>query len=149
MDPEIDALARAAKRARRLPPDARCVECGEHRFLKVAPDGVTRCYACRRAAVTDRAFEADHLAGVANWGSLTVRLRPNDHRAVEELRSQFGMDDWPDADGDPLLTLAHFIGGLAGLMVLVARWLVDLAVYLARSPSSPWFTAAPVAPIVP
>src|SRR5664280_2435789 len=124
---EIDALARAARRRRRLPPDAACATCGTAEQLSRRPDGRVLCYAHLREEAGAGPMEEDHIAGRENLGGLVVRLRANDHRAVTELRSQLGGGDWPRADGDPLLTLAHLLHGLGTLFIILARWLVELA----------------------
>ncbi len=130
-DPELDAVARAARRRRRLPPDAACAVCGGRRHLAPAPDDRVLCYACRRAAQGAGPTEADHPAGRRNLGGLVVSLRANDHRTVTELRTRIGIDEWPDAEGDPLLTVAHFLAGMATLLLLVAEWLVEAARHVA------------------
>lgn len=72
-------------------------------------------------------FEDDHLAGRATWGSLTLRLRRDDHRTVSELRAVLGFDDLPAADGDVLLLLAHLLGGISTLLALMVQYLVAWA----------------------
>ena len=148
-DPEIEALARGARRRSRLPPDAACAKCGGRAHLARSPAGDVLCYACRRAADGAGPTEADHPAGQRNLGGLVVHLRANDHRTVTELRTRLGIDDWPDADGDPLLTVAHFLAGMATLLLLVAEWLVDAARQLAvRLGPGAWEGVRP-APLVP
>lgn len=148
-DPEITTLSRDARRRRRLPPDAACATCGGREHLRRLKDGRVLCYADIRAeggAVPD---EADHPAGRANLGGLVVHLRANDHRTVTEIRLRLGIDGWPPAEGDPLLTCAHLIAGLATLLLLVAETLVDLAHHAAdRFGPSPWDGARP-APVIP
>ncbi len=148
-DPELDAVARAARRRRRLPPDAACAVCSGRRHLAPAPDGRVLCYACRRAEQGAGPTEADHPAGRRNLGGLVVHLRANDHRTVTELRTRIGIDAWPDAAGDPLLTVAHFLAGMATLLLLVAEWLVEAARHVAdRLGPRAWEGARP-APLVP
>jgi hypothetical protein len=74
--------------------------------------------------------EDDHLAGRATWGSLTVRLRTQDHRTVTELRAVLGFDRLPEADGDLILALAHLLAGLATLLALLVGYLVEWALGL-------------------
>ncbi len=148
-DPDLDALAREARHKRRLPPDAACATCQTTRHLKASPDGRVLCYGCRRAEAGACEVEEDHVAGRANVGGLVVRLRPNDHRTVTELRTQLGVDAWPDADGDPLLVLAHFLAGLATLLVLLAAWLVELAADTAARLGPDRWAGAPLVPVAP
>jgi len=148
-DHEIDALARAARRRRRLPPDAACATCATTEQISQRPDGRVLCYAHLRAEGGARPFEEDHLAGRENLGGLVVRLRANDHRAVTELRTQLGGDEWPPADGDPLLVLAHFLHGLATLLVILARWLSALAADTTRRLGPSWWEGGPPVPVVP
>lgn len=129
-DPEIDALAREARQRRRLPPGAACETCGGARQLSVRPDGRVLCYEHLQVERGRSPVEADHLAGRENLGGLVVRLQANDHRTVTEMRQRLGTDEWPAAEGDPLLTLAHLLAGVASLLVLVAEWLVDHALHL-------------------
>jgi hypothetical protein len=68
---------------------------------------------------------------------------------VTELRTQLGGDEWPPADGDPLLTLAHFLHGLGTLLIVIARSLVDLAAYAASRLGPSGWEGAPPAPVVP
>jgi hypothetical protein len=147
-DPDLDALARAARRRRRLPPDARCAVCGTREHLTLR-DGVVRCYAHVRPKDRAPSAEADHLAGRANLGGLTVRLRAADHRTVTELRTQLGIDAWPPAEGDPLRTLAHFLAGLATLLFLEAEWLMGLAAHLEDRLGSERWDDAPPGPLDP
>jgi hypothetical protein len=148
-DHEIDALARAAHRRRRLPPDAVCATCATSEQLSRRPDGRVLCYADLRVETGASPVEEDHIAGRVNLGGLVVRLRANDHRTVTELRTQLGADEWPRADGDPLLTLAHFLHGLGTLLIVLARWLVELAADAARRLGPSGWEGAPPAPIVP
>ena len=126
-DHEIDALARAARRKRRLPPDAACATCATTDQLSRRPDGRVLCYAHLREEAGARPFEVDHPAGVANLPGFTIRLSPNAHRTVTEWRTALGIDDLPDAEGDPLLMAAYLLVGVATLVLLVAIWLVDAA----------------------
>ena len=148
-DHEIDALARAARRTRRLPPDAACATCATIDQLSRRPDGRVLCYAHLREEAGAGPVEEDHIAGRENLGGLVVRLRANDHRSVTELRTQLGGDEWPSADGDPLLTLAHFLHGLGTLLIIMARWLVELAADAARRLGPSGWEGAPLAPVVP
>jgi hypothetical protein len=117
--------------------------------LSAGPDGQILCYGCRSADAGRRAFEEDHLAGRANLGGIVVRLRPNGHRTVTELRLAFGMDGWPTADGDPLIALAHFLGGLATVLILLAQWLLEYAAELRAPLGSVALVAAARFPVVP
>ena len=83
-------------------------------------------------------FENDHLAGRATWGSLTVRLTREDHRSVSELRRVLGFDDLPDAEGDPILFLAHLLGGIATLLALLVQYLVDWSKSLRERHGPDW-----------
>ena len=148
-DHEIEALARAARRRRHLPAGAACATCATAEQLSLRPDGRVLCYAHLREEAGAGAVEEDHIAGRENLGGLVVRLRANDHRAVTELRTQLGGDEWPPADGDPLLTLAHFLHGLGTLLIIVARWLVELAADAARRLGPSGWEGAPLAPVVP
>jgi hypothetical protein len=119
--------------------------CGTTDALSARPDGSVRCY--EHLAGDAAAVEADHVAGRANLGGLTVGLRGNAHRAATDQRRQLGIDAWPPAEGDPLLALAHFLGGLATILWLVARWLVELAAWLAGRLGARWWTGGPPFPL--
>lgn len=124
-DPELRAEAVRLKRIRRFPPGSCCEECGVTRPLVWTQDGSIRCYAHVRGKA---GIEEDHIAGRANFGSLTVRLDANAHRRITELRSMLGMDDWPRAEeGGPLVGLAHLLGGIGSLLILLAEWLLQMA----------------------
>jgi len=148
-DHEIDALARAARRKRRLPPDAACATCAVSDQLSRRPDGRVLCYEHLREEAGASPVEEDHIAGRENLGGLVVRLRANDHRTLTELRMQLGGNEWPAADGDPLLILAHFLLGLGTLLVILARWLVELAADAARRLGPSWWDGGPPVPVVP
>ena len=124
-DAELRVEANRIKRIRRFPRDARCEVCGTPEYLAWTPDGAIHCYAHIRPDGTGT--EGDHLAGRTNFGSLTVRLDPNAHRRVTELRSMLGMDSWPSAAGDPLIGLAHLLAGIGSLLIVLAEWLLSLA----------------------
>jgi hypothetical protein len=148
-DPEMAALARAVHRRARLPAGAVCAGCGTAQHLAAAPDTRIVCYACRRAERGAGPTEADHPAGRRNLGGLTVNLRANDHRTVTELRTRIGTDAWPDAEGDPLLTAAHFLAGMATLLLLVAEWLVAAAHHIANTIGAGALDGLPPSPLVP
>ena len=57
-DPDIASLARASRRSRRVPPDARCATCQTTRHLKLRGNRVL-CYACRRAEMGAGPTELD------------------------------------------------------------------------------------------
>lgn len=147
-DPDIDAMTRDSRRVARLRRDARCERCRDPRHLKEV-SGKVLCYACRKQDVGASPTELDHLAGRANLAGLLVRLRANDHRTVTELRLRMGVDGWPDAEGDPLLTLAHVLAGIASLLFLFAEWLVELAGDVATRLGPDAWNGAPPGPIVP
>lgn len=123
----LKAATAAARRRRRVPAGSICARCGSGDHLVLAPDGQILCYADRRAETGIRPFEEDHIAGIVNVGGVVIRLHPNAHRTVTELRSTLGMDDWPRADGEPLLVLAHALAGIATLLWLAALWLLELS----------------------
>jgi hypothetical protein len=147
LDPEIDALARELRAARRLPRGSQCEVCGESRFLSTAGDGSLRCYGCHSIAAGRRLFEEDHLAGRANLDGLVIRLHPNSHRARTEYLDRLGLDI-PPADGDPLLMLAHVLVGLATLLVELARWLADYASALPQESRTRAGSLVPPFPVV-
>ncbi len=88
-------------------------------------------------------YEKDHLAGQATWASLTVRLTREDHRAVSELRRVLGFDDLPAADGDPILFVAHLLGGIATLLTLLVQYLVEWSRQLRQRHGPDWATGLP------
>jgi hypothetical protein len=133
----VEAALRAAIRQRSLPAHAECVLCHTPRQLALSEGERVLCYACRRSEQGARAFEEDHLAGVARIGGLTLRLEPNAHREVTELRAILGMDGWPDAAGDWRLVLAYALAGIATVTWLGARWLVALATTAPSEPPPP------------
>lgn len=148
-DHDLETLVREARSRRRLPRGATCETCRAARQLSAKRDGRVLCYACLQTELGRSGVEEDHLAGRVNLAGLVVRLQANAHRDVSDLRTQLGKDDWPDADGDPLLVLAHFLCGLATLLVVLARWLVELAAQAAaRLGPEGWEGTAPV-PVVP
>jgi hypothetical protein len=123
-DPLLRGLVRKERAERAADEIGSCglPSCGSRVDVTDTPDGV-RCYEHRAGPVAT--VEADHVAGVVNLAAFTVALRANDHRRVETIRVALGMDRWPDApDGDPLVRLAHLLGGLATLLWLAAEWLV-------------------------
>lgn len=124
MDPDITTLRLESRT--RLPAGVACGECDTTVQVSLV-GGRALCYRCRRAAGGAGPTERDHVAGRANLGGLVVDLRANDHRTVTELRLKMGVDTWPPAAGDPLLTVAHVLAGLASLLFLFAQWLVALA----------------------
>jgi len=146
-DPEIRSLTREARRHRRLAPHAACDECGTTRHL-AEHAGRVLCYGCLQVARGRGPAELDHVAGQKNLGGLLVWLRNNDHRTVTEIRLQLGIDTWPDADGDPLVTLAHVLAGLASLLFLLAQWLIDLAVDATSRLGPEIWRGAPPAPVL-
>lgn len=116
-DPLVDqAIAKARRRSKRS-----CI---------VPDDGVTT-------------YENDHLAGQATWGSLTVRLTREDHMAVSELRRVLGFDDLPSADDDPILFVAHLLGGIATLLALLVQYLVEWSRSLKQRHGPDWAAGLP------
>lgn len=148
-DPDLESISRDARRRRRLPADAKCAGCGGTSHLSMAPDASIRCYACTRAVGGALPFEEDHVAGRRNVGGVIVRLRPNDHREVTEMRIRLGIDEWPDAAGDPLRQLGHFLAGLGTLLLLLGRWLMQIADHVAGMLGQSWWTLAPELPVAP
>ena len=147
-DSDLAALARDARRVQQLRRHARCQRCRTTRNL-IDRGGRVLCYACGRVETGGSPTELDHPAGRANLGGLVVRLSANDHRTVTDLRIRLGVSDWPPADGDPLLTLAHFLAGTATLLILWAEWLVALAGQLADRLGTGWWAGGVPAPMVP
>lgn len=147
-DPEIDALLRERRQINAARRDGRCARCKDTRHLKTTLTGETLCYKCRRLETGGSDVERDHIAGRANVGGLLVDLRANDHRTVTELRLRLGIDAWPSAGGDPVLTTAHVLAGLATLLVLIAEWLLVLAPELTRALGPGWWTALAAHPVV-
>jgi hypothetical protein len=148
-DPEIAALARAARRKRRPPSAAACATCGTPKHLSLQPDGRTLCYADLQAERGLAPVEVHHVAGRRNLGGLLVTLLANEHRTVTEWRLVLGIEDWPDANGDPLLLAAHIVAGIATVLLLVAAWLVELAADAATRIGPAGWAGAPLAPVVP
>jgi hypothetical protein len=146
-DPDIDALVRERRQLRDARRVARCERCRDPRHLATTPAGETLCYACRRLETGGSAVERDHVAGRANLGGLLVDLRANDHRTVTDIRLRLAMDEWPAAAGDPLLVLAHVLGGLASLLFLFAEWLVALAGELTEQLGVSWWVTLTPHPV--
>jgi hypothetical protein len=121
-DPTLRSILRDERAEARAEAIGPCDVCGSHVDLTATRHG-PRCYEHRLGV--EAAVEADHVAGIINIAGLTVRLRGNAHRRVEMIRTALGMDEWPDAEGDPFLELAHLLGGLATLLWLAAQWLID------------------------
>lgn len=124
-DPEIRMLVRKARQTRRVRGAKACDECGADVQLKLLPDGRVVCYACLQAARGHPKTEDDHVAEEANLGGFKAALLLNDHRTITEYRSRLGVDDWPNADGDWRLLVAHVVAGLASYLFLIAAWVVD------------------------
>lgn len=142
---ELRLLANRIKRIRRFPRDASCETCGTPEYLAWTADGSIRCYRHIRGDIA--ATEADHIAGRENIGGLTVRLDANAHRRITEIRSMLGLDDWPQAGDDPLLVLAHLLAGISTLLLLVAAWLVELALWARQRLDHDLWVDAPPSPI--
>ena len=142
-DPTVKALLREAKRSRRLPPGAVCVACGGTASLSKTRAGEIRCY---EHLTTTAPFEVDHIAGRANLAGLTAALRPNAHRVVTDMRIDLGKDDWPIAHGDPLFAVGHALAGFASLLWLIAKWLIDLGLWLHVKLGETWWEGAPLSP---
>ena len=148
-DPEIAALLREARRKRRRDPSAACALCGIAKHLSPCAEGRTLCYADLLEERGLAPVELDHVAGRRNLGGLRVTLRANEHRTVTEWRLLLGIEDWPDARGDPLLLAAHIVAGIATILLLVAAWLVELAADAATRIGPAGWEGAPLAPVVP
>jgi hypothetical protein len=139
----LDSLAREAKRDRRAPPGMVCEVC--QRPLRGYRQGTRPlCYKHRREP--GKGFEEDHPAGRRNVPGWTEKLEANAHRDVTDFRLTAGMDTWPDANGDPLIALAHLLGGWASLLWAIASWLVELAAWLTDRHGAAWHTGVPVFP---
>jgi hypothetical protein len=147
-DAELRAIARDATRARKFPPDARCGRCGRQEDLLLRSDNRILCYECQLAERGKAITEADHVAGRAN-SPLTIAVRASAHRSITEFRSRNGIDDWPNAEGNPLLTAAHFAAGLAAHLVTIARWIKDLAIWLDQRLGPTWWEGGPPCPVAP
>jgi hypothetical protein len=155
-DPMVNDVVRQEKRVRRLPPDACCVICERTDNLAVSPTGYVRCHDHRSKSIwfDDVALrnartwvELDHPAGRANLGGVTVPLSRTAHRTVTDARIAVGQDDWPAANGDPLLAVGHLVAGIGSLLWLIGKWLVDLAVWLSAKLGGDWPNEAPPGPI--
>ena len=146
-DYDVDALVRKQRQRQSVGRDARCERCRDTRHLSKS-GGQVLCYACRRTEHGADIVERDHIAGRANLGGLLIDLRANDHRTVTEIRLGLGVADWPSADGDPLLVLAHVLGGVASLLFLFAQWLVALAAHLAKELGDDRWATAPPHPVL-
>jgi hypothetical protein len=140
---QLDSLARGAKRDRRAPPGMVCEVC--QRPLRVYGPG-TRPLCYKHCRGPGKEFEEDHPAGRRNVPDWTEKLEANAHRDVTEFRQAAGMDEWPVANGDPLIALARICGGLATLLWAMACWLLELAPWLADRLGVDWHTGAPVFP---
>jgi hypothetical protein len=147
-DAELRAIARTESRARRLPADAKCDGCQGREALSPRPDGRILCYECQLIEAGKAPVEADHVAGRAN-SPLTVPLPANFHRSVTEFRDRNGVGQWPAADGNPLIAVAHFVAGLAAYLWAIATYLKDLAVKHDQDFGSAWWAEAPRCPVVP
>jgi hypothetical protein len=138
---ELSELATRAKRERRLPRGASCAVCGAREQLGIGQTGDVRCY----SHLTSEAgrVELDHWLGSVTSPRTVIPLEGNAHRRVTDIRRAIGLDDLPPADGDPLLLLAHILGGVAALLVLVAEWIVDHVVATGAGVPSPPFPVSP------
>jgi hypothetical protein len=146
-DSHVDALVRERRQIEAVRRDARCERCKDGRHLKRTPDGRVLCYACRRLETGGSVVERDHVAGRASLGGLLVDLRANDHRTVTDLRIRLGIDDWPNAEGNPLLVLAHVLAGIASLLFLFGDWLVTVTAELNHALGPLWWVALTPHPV--
>jgi hypothetical protein len=148
-DPFLNHLARKEKRTRRVQPGAVCEVCGGTDYLVAKADGAVRCRAHRdrREWYPDPRFEVDHFAGRVNVGGLTMELEQTAHRDVTEFRIAAGKDDWPGVEGDPLVAVAHALGGIASLLWAIAKWLIRLARWLGETIDDDWHEGAPQGPV--
>ena len=141
-DPSLRRLARTSRRRRSQARDRTCVVCGTSSHLVVRADG-TRCYA--HLSGEEPRVELDHPAGRANVPGFVMPLHANAHRDATEFRDL--TRDWPAAEGRPLVAAAHVLVGLASLLWLLARWLVELTRWLEAHLGPDWHRAAPPFPI--
>ncbi len=147
-DPDpLAALSDEARRGRRVPAGSACAVCWVTDHLSRGPDRVVRCYGHSTIAAGKSSVELDHVAGRVNLGGFLVPLEANAHRSVTDIRRILGMDEWPPAGGDPLLAAAHAIGGIATIVWLIARWLVDMSAWLRAKFGASWWEGAPPFPI--
>src|ERR1700730_10840912 len=147
-DHQLRAIARKQRRELSIPADATCIRCGSGESLSRGHDGTIHCYACQLLEAGKVPIERDHIAGRAN-SSATIDLRANEHRWMSEFRTANGIDDWPKADGNPAVATGHFLAGIAGIILLIGRWLKDLGVWLDQPLGPGWSRSAPPSPVLP
>lgn len=128
-DAALSHLVAVARRRSRTPAGSSCSICGHRDHLTQLSDGDIRCYSHRSQETG--VVELDHFAGRATLPRTVIALDGNAHRRVTEIRRLTGMDDFPMAAGDPILTLAHLLAGIASLFLLFAAWLVEYASFAA------------------
>lgn len=89
------------------------------------------------------AVEVHHIAGRATLAGMTVPFTEAAHRDSTDLQRILGVFDLPPADGDPLLLLAHVLTGIAVLLIVFGRWLVDYVAARAQAGAPPPFPVVP------
>jgi hypothetical protein len=145
-DEILRARAAEAKRSRRVPSGATCVVCGTERQLSLR-DGQPRCYA--HLTGDQPIIEIEHVAGRKNMPNAVVGMNSNWHRRVEELRREAGVYRYPQANGDPILLLAHLLARGATFGLALAEWLVEVWRVVTQRMGVDWWRAAPPFPFVP
>ncbi len=143
-DPQLRDILRDTRLQQHLPAHARCWHCGTVEQLVLRTEPLV-CYE-HQEGPADR-IEQDHIAGRANLPAVTLPLRANAHRRVTRHRSVLGKDEWPAANGDPLLACAHLLAGLASILWLLAEWLKEVALFLAERHGPAWYHGLPAFPL--
>jgi hypothetical protein len=119
----------------------RCIDCGESDpfALTLTPDGL-RCYECQALAAGRPWTERHHPAGRHNHPT-TVAIPGNDHRVVDDHKTDWPRDTLRNPDGSPLLRAAgclrgwldtlrvimdRTVGWIPPFLEQLDRWLTDL-----------------------
>ena len=150
------AYVRAARRKRRLGPDAKCA-CGESRpEALISTSNPVTCQKCDREKKGMTTMDNHHPAGKAN-SPVTVPIPVNDHCEMSEAQR-----DWPkrtleNPEGSPLLAAAGCIRGfkdtvlylLDELVIWIADMLERLDAHLQQKLGPKWWKRTEIADCPP
>ena len=145
-----DPVLRAAKRAARLPPGARCAVCGRTDALVPArtPGAPVLCqdHARQRRGVSP--YDIGHVARRRSFSSLTVLMPASANERIEDMRRDLGLSDTPDPEGSPLLVDADYLEGRALIDLLLADHLRRLDAHLRGRFGDRYWDGGPTPPII-
>jgi hypothetical protein len=145
-----DPVLRAAKRAKRLPPDAVCAVCGVTESLVPPRTGDTKIlcqdHDRQRRAVSPN--DIGHVARRRSFGSLTVLMPSSANERIEDMRRDLALSGTSDPQGDPILTLADYLEGRGLIDLLLADYYRRLDAHLRDRLGDRYWEGGPVPPIL-